>query len=219
MCLLGGSGCDPFQFARKSLAAYMLIPAPANLHSIMRGGWAFRFHRYTASGSPVRVWEGDFYAGKGVGMACIASPGGHIHVYNTHTAANYGHDYTRAEEKGDSAVHPPDTCTLLRHLQEQLSCWSNLPLSIIVCSGFQIRSTRHYPLEPALILLLWTAWQRTSFKRLLNKWFPGAGRVARFGSRLQLPHKAGAVLGAGSICCCSEQSGARSHPAKCSTSK
>ena len=54
---------------------------------------AHRYHRYSAGGSPVRVWEGDFYAAKGVALACLASPAGPLHVYNTHLAANYGHTH------------------------------------------------------------------------------------------------------------------------------
>jgi hypothetical protein len=59
-----------------------------------------RYHGFSVSGSPVRFWEGDFYAGKGVGMACVDMPGGRVHIYNTHTCANYGHGRERAQLPG-----------------------------------------------------------------------------------------------------------------------
>ncbi len=59
-----------------------------------------RYHQYTASGSPVSVWEGDFYAGKGVAMACLTTPSGPLHVYNTHTCANYNHAFRHSDVAG-----------------------------------------------------------------------------------------------------------------------
>ena len=46
----------------------------------------------------MRVWEGDFYAAKGVALACLGSPTGPLHVYTTHICANYAHSYEPAPE-------------------------------------------------------------------------------------------------------------------------
>lgn len=59
-----------------------------------------RYHKYTVSGSPISVWEGDFYAAKGVAMACLATPCGPLHVYNTHTNANYNHVFQHVDIEG-----------------------------------------------------------------------------------------------------------------------
>ncbi|KAK9901975.1 hypothetical protein WJX75_000009 [Coccomyxa subellipsoidea] len=59
-----------------------------------------RYHKYTASGSPISVWEGDFYAGKGVAMACLATPCGPLHVYNSHMNANYNHAFRHVDVAG-----------------------------------------------------------------------------------------------------------------------
>ncbi|MBP8132111.1 MAG: endonuclease/exonuclease/phosphatase family protein [Candidatus Hydrogenedentes bacterium] len=48
------------------------------------------FHRYTASNEWFRLWEGDWWAGKGVALARIEHPAGIIDFYDTHAQANYG---------------------------------------------------------------------------------------------------------------------------------
>lgn len=48
------------------------------------------FHRYMASGPARRVWEGDFWAGKGVALARIETPVGMLDFFNTHAQAGYG---------------------------------------------------------------------------------------------------------------------------------
>lgn len=48
------------------------------------------FHRFTASGPARRVWEGDFWGGKGVALARVESPMGMLDIYNTHAQAGYG---------------------------------------------------------------------------------------------------------------------------------
>ncbi|MBI1320738.1 MAG: hypothetical protein GC168_17580 [Candidatus Hydrogenedens sp.] len=49
------------------------------------------FHRYAASNPWYKVWEGDYWAGKGVGLARIALPDGRLFdVYDTHVQAGYG---------------------------------------------------------------------------------------------------------------------------------
>ncbi len=50
------------------------------------------FHRYTQSNPWYKFWEGDWWAGKGVGMVRVELPdnGGYLDFYNTHVQANYG---------------------------------------------------------------------------------------------------------------------------------
>ncbi len=49
------------------------------------------FHRFTVANPWYRLWEGDWWAGKGVALARIALPeGGYTDVYNTHAQAGYG---------------------------------------------------------------------------------------------------------------------------------
>lgn len=53
------------------------------------------FHRYAASNEWFRVWEGDWWAGKGIGLARIEHPAGVIDFYNTHAQAGYGRQANR----------------------------------------------------------------------------------------------------------------------------
>jgi len=50
------------------------------------------FHRYTASGPWYKVYEGDWWAGKGVSLVRVELPSGegYIDFYNTHMQAKYG---------------------------------------------------------------------------------------------------------------------------------
>jgi len=48
------------------------------------------FHRYSVSGPAHRIWEGDFWAGKGAALARIETPAGMVDFYNTHAQAGYG---------------------------------------------------------------------------------------------------------------------------------
>lgn len=50
------------------------------------------FHRYRLSSRPERILEGDFYAGKGIGLARLQTPSGLVDVYNTHVLAQYKPD-------------------------------------------------------------------------------------------------------------------------------
>jgi len=47
------------------------------------------FHRFRLTGKPERLREGDFYAGKGIGLTRIETPEGLLDVYNCHTHAQY----------------------------------------------------------------------------------------------------------------------------------
>lgn len=50
------------------------------------------FHRFTHSGPFYRVWEGDWWAGKGVALARLELPDGQglLDFYTTHAQASYG---------------------------------------------------------------------------------------------------------------------------------
>ncbi len=50
------------------------------------------FYRYRLSSRPERILEGDFYAGKGIGLARLQTPSGLVDVYNTHVLAQYKPD-------------------------------------------------------------------------------------------------------------------------------
>jgi endonuclease/exonuclease/phosphatase family metal-dependent hydrolase len=55
--------------------------------------WPIRetfFHRYAASPPARRIWEGDYWAGKGVGLARIETPAGMLDFFDTHAQAGYG---------------------------------------------------------------------------------------------------------------------------------
>ncbi|OQB43674.1 MAG: Endonuclease/Exonuclease/phosphatase family protein [Candidatus Hydrogenedentes bacterium ADurb.Bin179] len=55
--------------------------------------WPIRevfFRRFNDSGPAHRIWEGDFWAGKGVALARIETPAGILDFYNTHAQAGYG---------------------------------------------------------------------------------------------------------------------------------
>jgi len=49
-----------------------------------------QFKRYTKTNPAYRIWEGDFWAGKGAALARIESPEGMIDFYCTHAQAGYG---------------------------------------------------------------------------------------------------------------------------------
>lgn len=53
------------------------------------------FHRYSVSNEWFRLWEGDWWAGKGIGLARIEHPAGIIDFYNTHAQAGYGRQANR----------------------------------------------------------------------------------------------------------------------------
>jgi endonuclease/exonuclease/phosphatase family metal-dependent hydrolase len=50
------------------------------------------FHQYEDSNPGYKVWEGDYWAGKGVALARIELPNsnGYVDFFNTHTQAGYG---------------------------------------------------------------------------------------------------------------------------------
>ncbi len=47
------------------------------------------FHRFRLGGKPEDIQRGDYYAGKGVGLARIKTPAGVLDVYNIHPHAQY----------------------------------------------------------------------------------------------------------------------------------
>ncbi len=50
---------------------------------------AMRFWPFRLSGHPRQVLQGDYYAGKGIGLARLQTPAGPLDVYNTHFVARY----------------------------------------------------------------------------------------------------------------------------------
>ncbi len=64
------------------------------------------FHRFTTSNPFYKIWEGDWWAGKGVALARLELPEGHIDFYNTHAQAGYGnpaYDLVRNEQMAELA--------------------------------------------------------------------------------------------------------------------
>jgi endonuclease/exonuclease/phosphatase family metal-dependent hydrolase len=64
------------------------------------------FHRYSASNPFYKIGEGDWWAGKGVALARLELPEGHIDFYNTHAQAGYGnpaYDLVRGEQMAELA--------------------------------------------------------------------------------------------------------------------
>ena len=47
------------------------------------------FRRFRLGGRPERVWEADFYGGKGVGFVRVLTPGGPLDVYVLHAVASF----------------------------------------------------------------------------------------------------------------------------------
>lgn len=61
-----------------------------------------RFHTYSVGGPAEAVWQGDWIASKGICLACLDTPAGRLQVYDTHTCANYEHNYQRLDINGSS---------------------------------------------------------------------------------------------------------------------
>lgn len=61
------------------------------------------FHRYTVSNPWYKVWEGDWWAGKGLALARIEVHGGYVDLYNTHAQAGYGNPAYRVVRKQQMA--------------------------------------------------------------------------------------------------------------------
>lgn len=49
------------------------------------------FHRFRMGGKIERLEQGDFYAGKGIGLTRLQTPSGIVDVYNAHAHAQYEH--------------------------------------------------------------------------------------------------------------------------------
>jgi len=66
------------------------------------------FHRFAASAPAYKIWEGDWWAGKGVALARLDIPDGQgiLDFYNTHAQAGYGnpaYDQVRGEQMAELA--------------------------------------------------------------------------------------------------------------------
>lgn len=65
------------------------------------------FHRFTVANPFYKIWEGDWWAGKGVALARLELPEGCIDFYNTHAQAGYGnpaYDLVRNEQMAELAT-------------------------------------------------------------------------------------------------------------------
>lgn len=72
------------------------------------------FHRYSVSNEWFRLWEGDWWAGKGVALARIEHPSGIIDFYNTHAQAGYGrtaNKVVRMQQMREAALFVNETRT------------------------------------------------------------------------------------------------------------
>lgn len=65
------------------------------------------FHQYTVANPAYKLWEGDWWAGKGVALARLELPdGGLLDFYNTHAQAGYGnpaYDVVREQQMNELA--------------------------------------------------------------------------------------------------------------------
>lgn len=65
------------------------------------------FHRFSVSNPAYKLWEGDWWAGKGVALARVTLPeGGQLDFYNTHAQAGYGnpdYDIVRTQQMTELA--------------------------------------------------------------------------------------------------------------------
>lgn len=62
------------------------------------------FHRYTMANEWYKVWEGDWWAGKGAALARVELPGGaNLDFYTTHAQAGYGNPAYRGVRRNQMA--------------------------------------------------------------------------------------------------------------------
>ena len=58
------------------------------------------FHEFTNKGKWYKIWQGDYWAGKGIAMTRLSILGGELEFYNTHAQASY-HKEGESDEYGD----------------------------------------------------------------------------------------------------------------------
>jgi len=81
------------------------------------------FYRYRVTGDWYRFWEGDWWAGKGSGLARIEIPEiGFLDFYNTHLQAGYGNPRYRTVKEAQA-----------KELAEFIntSCWTEFPVILV----------------------------------------------------------------------------------------
>lgn len=81
------------------------------------------FYRYKVTGDWYRFWEGDWWAGKGCGLARIEIPDiGFLDFYNTHLQAGYGNPRYSLVKEAQS-----------KELAEfiNVSCWTEFPVILV----------------------------------------------------------------------------------------
>ncbi|KAK9804323.1 hypothetical protein WJX72_006696 [[Myrmecia] bisecta] len=69
-----------------------------------------RFEKYEAAGDPSALFQGDYFAGKGISYVRLMTPEGPVDVFNTHLGANYLHSYQGqvAEDVAYAIPEDPD---------------------------------------------------------------------------------------------------------------
>lgn len=81
------------------------------------------FYRYKVTGDWYRFWEGDWWAGKGSGLARIEIPGiGFLDFYNTHLQAGYGNPRYRTVKEAQAKELADFINT---------SCWTEFPVILV----------------------------------------------------------------------------------------
>lgn len=85
------------------------------------------FHRYTVAGAWYKIYEGDWWAGKGVGLARIETPQGFVDFYDTHAQAGYGnpwYDVVRKQQMAELAtfINASHTPTVPAFLVGDMNC-------------------------------------------------------------------------------------------------
>lgn len=100
------------------------------------------FYAYRMRSRPELIMQGDFWAGKGIGLARIQTPSGIVDFYNTHAVAQYAPDY----QDDLSATRAANMWDAIGFINAQ----SQLHPAVVV-GDFNI--SPHQPTYPALLTL------------------------------------------------------------------
>ena len=75
---------------------------------------ATAFWRFRLGGYPEMLNEGDYYAGKGIGLTRLLTPIGNVDVYNTHTVAQYIYDDAHDPYRGQRTASAYEITEFIR---------------------------------------------------------------------------------------------------------
>ena len=79
------------------------------------------FHQFTSKGKWYKIWQGDYWAGKGIAMARLAILGGELEFYNTHAQASY-HKKGERDEYGDVRMgQMQEICDFLKNKSNSIN--------------------------------------------------------------------------------------------------